>query len=129
MTPPAISSDLADLLQLLAALIAKGESVRDVLDYCRGRVETAPVAGRTLLAPERPTPAVNAPAKTSDLMTTKEACALLRCARSTLYAMFHRQEVKKAKVGGATRWRKSQLERYIEMQTRGAQHHLKGRRT
>lgn len=61
-----------------------------------------------------------APSPHSDLLTTKEACALLRCAPSTLYAMFHRKLFKRAKIGGATRWRKSQLERYIEMQTRAA---------
>ncbi len=108
---PDPAADLAYLLQLLAVLIAKGESVRDVVDFCRRRVETASGAVG---------PSANAPTKTHALMTTKEACDLLRCARSTLYAMYHRRELKKTKIGGQTRWARRELDRYIDRQTKGA---------
>jgi excisionase family DNA binding protein len=119
MTTPAAAADLAALLQLLAGLIANGESVRDVLDYCRGRGETTS-GPETPGVPDRVGLTVKPPTKSPALLTTAEACQVLRCTRSTLYALFHRGSVKKTKIGGATRWRKSHLERYIEQQTKGA---------
>jgi excisionase family DNA binding protein len=56
----------------------------------------------------------------SDLLTSVEAAAYLRCHRITLYKLWHARKLKMVKIGGSTRWRRSMLDRYIEQQTRGA---------
>ena len=112
MTPPTAHSDLADLLHLLAVRITKGESVRDVVDYCRRRVETASCAEL---------PSVKAPTKLSALLTTEEAAEYLGVHRNTLARLWKRKKVKhKTSAGNRVMWRRSELDAYLERQTRAA---------
>jgi excisionase family DNA binding protein len=55
----------------------------------------------------------------SDLLTSVEAAAYLRCHRITLYKLWHRRQLQMVKVGGSTRWRRSMLDRFIDKNTRG----------
>jgi excisionase family DNA binding protein len=58
--------------------------------------------------------------KLPTLLTTAEAAEYLRCHRDTLNALWHAQKLKKTKVGSRAMWRRSELEAYIEKQTRAA---------
>ena len=55
-----------------------------------------------------------------ELLTVPQAAAYLTCSRSQVYALHARGSFKFVKVGGSTRVRKSELDRYIRSQERAA---------
>jgi excisionase family DNA binding protein len=59
------------------------------------------------------------PAVVSPLLTTYEACAYLRCARSTLDKRFRRKQIKRTKLGRSVMWRRSELDSYLDRNTKG----------
>jgi excisionase family DNA binding protein len=80
----------------------------------------APTPGDTAAAPTGPAPQSKRTPPSSDLLTSPEAAAYLRCHRITLYKLWHARKLKMVKVGGSTRWRRSELDRFIDRQTRAA---------
>lgn len=55
-----------------------------------------------------------------ELLTVRQAAAYLTCSRRTFYRIHERGGFKLVKVGGSTRVRKSELERYLRAQERAA---------
>jgi excisionase family DNA binding protein len=53
-----------------------------------------------------------------ELLTTREAAQLLGVSVMTVYRLYYRKLLKKTKVGGGTRWRRSVLERFLDRFTR-----------
>lgn len=54
---------------------------------------------------------------TGPLMTTKEACAYLRIGKTTFYRHATLKRIKNVRIGRAVRWRKADLDRFVESQT------------
>lgn len=52
------------------------------------------------------------------LLTVEEACRHLRVGRSTLYRLVAARQLRLTKVGGRTRLRVSELERFVDRHTR-----------
>lgn len=57
---------------------------------------------------------------TSDLLTTPEACELLRVCRATLYKLAALKRISKRRVASkrGVRWSRKELERYVEQSSR-----------
>jgi excisionase family DNA binding protein len=47
------------------------------------------------------------------LFTVKDTCALLKIGTTKLYSLIKRGEIKSIKIGGATRFERAELKRYI----------------
>jgi excisionase family DNA binding protein len=58
--------------------------------------------------------------KLPTLLTTAEAAEYLRCHRATLNALWHARKLRKTKVGSRAMWRRSELDAYLDRQTRAA---------
>ena len=57
--------------------------------------------------------------KQMELLTVAEAAKLLRIKRSTLYTWAYRKYIPSQKVGGALRFNKEALDRWLKAQERG----------
>jgi excisionase family DNA binding protein len=57
--------------------------------------------------------------KTPALLTTREAAQYLRVSERTVTALWKRRAFRKTKVARATRWKRSELDAYLDRQTRG----------
>lgn len=55
-----------------------------------------------------------------ELLDNQQAAAYLTVSRSTLYREKQRGKLRCTKVGGATRWRRSELDRYLRANERAA---------
>jgi excisionase family DNA binding protein len=54
------------------------------------------------------------------MLTTKQAAEYMGCSERTVTALHKRKAFKKTKVGRCTRWRRSELDAYLDKQTRAA---------
>ncbi len=50
----------------------------------------------------------------SDLLKTPEACAYLRIGRTKLFSLASRGKIHRTRIGGAVRWHRRELDRFIQ---------------
>lgn len=53
-----------------------------------------------------------------ELLTTREACGFLQLGRTKLFALARAGQIRRTKIGRATRWKVRELERFVDRCTR-----------